>query len=55
MIILIILLILLGLISIPSYNKKCKCGSEDFEYILPGNEESLCCSKCGKSYYSIED
>lgn len=42
-------------IAISSIKQKCSCGSTDFEQIVNGVEESKCCKKCGKSYYSVED
>lgn len=49
------IIIIAAYIAISSIKQKCSCGSIDFEYILPGIEESKCCKKCGKNYYSTED
>ena len=46
---------LLVLLLMYPFKQKYQCESEDFSHKLPGVEESLYCTKCNKSYYSIED
>jgi len=53
--IIVSIVIIVAYIAISSIKRKCSCGSTDFEQIVKGVEESTCCKKCGKNYYSIKD
>lgn len=51
----IIFLISIVLIMIILKPEKCHdCGNKNFDYHVPGIEESKYCNNCGKSYYSVD-